>query len=34
MNTFKREIIEDLGHHAEERIYTESEEEKPQDTRA
>jgi len=34
MNTFKREIIKDLGHDAEERMYVESEEEKPQDTRA
>jgi hypothetical protein len=34
MNIFKREIINDLGHDAEERMYVESEEEKPQDTRA
>ena len=33
-NTFKREIIKDLGHDVEERMYVESEEEKPQDTRA
>jgi len=34
MNTFKRDIIDDQQHYAEERIYMESEEEKPQDTRA
>ena len=34
MNTFRREIIEDPEDHAEDRIYIESEEEKPQYTRA
>jgi hypothetical protein len=34
MNTFKREIIEDPEYYADDRIYIESEEEKPQDTRA
>ena len=34
MNTFKREIIENLEYYTEDRIYIESEEEKPQDTRA
>ena len=33
-NTFKREIIEDFNHSIDEKIYMESEEEKPQDTRA
>ena len=33
-NTFKREIIEDFNHSIDGKIYTESEEEKPQDTRA
>ena len=34
MNTFKREIIENLEYYTEDRIYIESEKEKPQDTRA
>ena len=33
-NTFKREIIEDFNHPIDGKIYTESEEEKPQDIRA
>ena len=33
-NTFKREIIEDFNHSIDDKTYTESEEEKPQDTRA
>jgi len=33
-NTFKREIIEDFNHSIDGKIYTESEEEKPQDIRA
>jgi hypothetical protein len=33
-NTFKREIIEDFNHSIDHKTYTESEEEKPQDTRA
>ena len=34
MNTFKRDIIEDPEYYADDRTYIESEEEKPQDTRA
>jgi len=33
-NTFKREIIEDFNHPIDGKLYTESEEEKPQDNRA